>query len=109
MKHQRLVIVSLIGVVLISSGIFYWFSEMESEKRLQDYVSALEKSNFYVEEYPFSESHVESVEKVNNFNDFQNFAIQEKTDHIFCDREINVLYLFHTIGNNKVEIIFFNY
>lgn len=109
MKNQRIVIIILISVVLISSGIIFWFSEIESDKRFQGYISALKQSNCLVEEYPFSDSHVAGAEKIYYFSDFQSLAIQEKIDHIFLDQEINVLYFFHPIGNNKVEIFFFYY
>lgn len=107
MKNRKIVIISLI-IALIFFGV-NWISEINSEKKFQDYMLSLEQSNCYVEEYPFSDSHVAGVLKIYFFSDFQNYAIQEKIDHIYCDRETNVLYFFHPIGNNKVEIIFFNY
>ena len=109
MKNRKLLIVLIICIVLIFSGIIFWFSEIESEKKFQNYILALEQSNCLVEQYPFSDSHVAGVEKIYYFNDFQNLAIQEKIDHIFYDREINALYFFHPIGNNQVKIIFFKY
>lgn len=85
MKNQRIVIIIIISIVLISSGIIFWFSEIESNKRLQSYKLALEQSNCLVEEYPFSDSDVASTEKIYYFSDFQSFAIQEEIDHIFWD------------------------
>lgn len=109
MKSQRLIIILLFSIVLISTGIIYWFSEMESEKRFLDYLSMLEQSNCFLEEYPFSDSHVAGLEKIYYFSDFQSFVIQENINHIYYDREMDILYFFHPIGNNKVEIIFFKY
>ncbi len=37
---------------------------MESEKRFLDYLSMLEQSNCFLEEYPFSDSHVAGLEKI---------------------------------------------
>lgn len=108
MKNLKLVIISLIIIAIIFFG-FYWISEINSEKKLKDYIFSLEQLNCSVEEYPFSDSHVAGVLKIYYFSDFQSYAIQEKIDHIYCDRQMNTLYFFHPVGNNKVEIIFFNY
>ena len=109
MKKCRLVIFSLISIVLIMVGLFFWFSEFASEQRSQDYIETLEKLGCIIEEYPFSDSHVTGQLKINYFSDFRSIAMQEEVVQIYCDRGINALYFFHRIQDMKVEIVVFYY
>lgn len=109
MNNRRLAILSLIGIILVTAGFLFWLSELDTEKRTQEYIQTLEELGCIVEEYPFSDSHVEGVIKMYFFSDFRSFAMQEEIDQIYCDRETHSLYFFHPIQDVKVEIIVFDY
>jgi hypothetical protein len=72
-------------------------------------MKTFEEMGCSVEEYPFSTSHTTGTLNLASFNDFRNFAIQEKIERIYCDHEINALYFYHPIQDYNVEIVVFYY
>ena len=108
-NHKKFIIICSICVSLTVIGFFVLFSENDAERKAQEYMKTFEEMGCSVEEYPFSISHTTGTLTLASFSDFQSFATQEKIERIYCDHEINALYFYHPIQENKVELIVYRY